>query len=441
MARQEGTYKLGSNIEPKMNAPLDARLVVPTRSDLFLLEYFYKGMVVSVSAGGLYQLTGDDPTLEESWASVGGDSGSVLEPRVAAIENGDADIKHTITAHDVESIFNDEFANPSSSYGEGYAVGVYIRETGTQNESDWFSKTDGGDAFTPEEKTIYIVLSDGDYHWYLYEYRDSLYRRIGEAESAILEEFYGSNPTTTTILPELSPNTIRNGKWDDINFNNGVILDRSDSYTGGKDNTNFTKTLGAIRCSKAGEKFVFNFRYDINAPIVANRRGIFIRYNGTVIESLPMTNGVITEINREIISTPAMVGKDIALFYGKNTSSNQNNNRTWLYGGTIKKYESATYYKYISSSRLNANSLVKEIARATRQNTVGDSSDSATAVQTKSELYSLTNTYRGMIVYVIDEDKHYKLINDLPAYEASWTDFVPDGFIEMTDAEIDALFV
>ena len=47
-----------------------------------------------------------------------------------------------------------------------------------------------------------------------------------------------------------------------------------------------------------------------------------------------------------------------------------------------------------------------------------------------------------MIVYVTDENQHYKLVNDLPAYEASWEKFndVDYKLIEVTTAEIDAMF-
>ena len=60
-------------------------------------------------------------------------------------------------------------------------------------------------------------------------------------------------------------------------------------------------------------------------------------------------------------------------------------------------------------------------------------------VQTKQDLYTLDNTYRGMIVYVIDEDQYYKLINDLPSYEASWVIYT-NGMEEVTESEIDAMF-
>lgn len=67
--------------------------------------------------------------------------------------------------------------------------------------------------------------------------------------------------------------------------------------------------------------------------------------------------------------------------------------------------------------------------------------DARTGVTTKTDLYSLPYAYRGLIVYVKDEDAYYKLINDLPAYPASWILYGVGGdFDEITEAEIDAMF-
>lgn len=67
--------------------------------------------------------------------------------------------------------------------------------------------------------------------------------------------------------------------------------------------------------------------------------------------------------------------------------------------------------------------------------------DARTGVPTKTDLYGLSYAYRGLIVYVKDEDAYYKLINDLPAYEASWILYGAGGdFNEITEAEIDSMF-
>ena len=72
MARQEGTYKFGSNLEPKFNAPVDARLVVPTKTDLYTIQYPYRGMKVYVQdENAEYKLVNDLPAYEASWALCG----------------------------------------------------------------------------------------------------------------------------------------------------------------------------------------------------------------------------------------------------------------------------------------------------------------------------------------------------------------------------------
>lgn len=79
MSRQEGTYKLGSNMEPKVNAPVDARLVVPTKSDLYAFQYFYRGMRVYVHDEGVYyELINDLPQHEASWRSDGDAGGEYI---------------------------------------------------------------------------------------------------------------------------------------------------------------------------------------------------------------------------------------------------------------------------------------------------------------------------------------------------------------------------
>ena len=81
--RQQGSLKLGSNIEPRVDAPLDARAVVPTiaaLTDAGNWPYLYVGMVVAVQATGqVFVLTGDpdepDPTDAANWRELGSGSG------------------------------------------------------------------------------------------------------------------------------------------------------------------------------------------------------------------------------------------------------------------------------------------------------------------------------------------------------------------------------
>ena len=75
MARSIGTMKLSSNIEPRLGAPLDARMVVPTYTDLTTSDnwpYAYVGMIVAVQATGkLYILKAQPATTAANWAEVG----------------------------------------------------------------------------------------------------------------------------------------------------------------------------------------------------------------------------------------------------------------------------------------------------------------------------------------------------------------------------------
>ena len=81
--RRPGSLKLGNNIEPQVDAPLDARAVVPTVAALTAAEtfpYFYVGMIVAVAdIGRVYVLTGDpdepDPTDAANWRELGSGSG------------------------------------------------------------------------------------------------------------------------------------------------------------------------------------------------------------------------------------------------------------------------------------------------------------------------------------------------------------------------------
>lgn len=84
MARRKGSLKLGSNIEPQTDAPLDARQTVPTIADLTAEDtfpYCYIGMMVAVQATGqVFILTGDPdepvPTDAANWKELGSGSGS-----------------------------------------------------------------------------------------------------------------------------------------------------------------------------------------------------------------------------------------------------------------------------------------------------------------------------------------------------------------------------
>lgn len=87
MARKKGSLTLSSNIEVKAAAPLDARLTVPSVTDLIdasNFPYAYVGMVVSVQdTGKIYTLIANDTTVGDNWQEIGGGSSDPNDLRLA----------------------------------------------------------------------------------------------------------------------------------------------------------------------------------------------------------------------------------------------------------------------------------------------------------------------------------------------------------------------
>ena len=77
MSRQIGTLKISSNFEPRMGAPLDARSIVPLKTDLTAagtFDYTYVGMIVVVQEEGkAYILQTKPTTVLTNWRVVGDD--------------------------------------------------------------------------------------------------------------------------------------------------------------------------------------------------------------------------------------------------------------------------------------------------------------------------------------------------------------------------------
>ena len=79
MARVNGSLKLSSNIEVQAGAPLDARQIVPFKSDLTAegtFPYSYVGMIVVVQdEGNAYILTGKPTTTMTNWSQLASSGG------------------------------------------------------------------------------------------------------------------------------------------------------------------------------------------------------------------------------------------------------------------------------------------------------------------------------------------------------------------------------
>lgn len=91
MSRNKGIASFSANFEPQVAAPLDARMLVPTKAELLLAAtwqandggvYSYVGMIVCVYAdstpanNGLYRLTAADYTQASNWTMAGGSGGT-----------------------------------------------------------------------------------------------------------------------------------------------------------------------------------------------------------------------------------------------------------------------------------------------------------------------------------------------------------------------------
>lgn len=132
MARKSGTYKLGSNIEPQMNAPLDGRQWVDLKADLteaLSFPYYWVGMEVYCKEDGKYYQLIDEPTTEiTSWkvreAGSGG-GGSTIEESIRASLSvgGIPEGKEYAAGEEMEQILRDllnpltypALTNPSAS--------------------------------------------------------------------------------------------------------------------------------------------------------------------------------------------------------------------------------------------------------------------------------------------------------------------------------------
>lgn len=109
MARNKGTFNFSANLEPKVQAPLDARTVVDTVAELTQTAtwqdtngdvWLFDGLVVSIAkTGELYMLTNKaDYTSAESWKRIDtlGQAVESVTSGSSAIEVGGTAIKPTI---------------------------------------------------------------------------------------------------------------------------------------------------------------------------------------------------------------------------------------------------------------------------------------------------------------------------------------------------------
>lgn len=144
MARTKGTLKLGNNMEPRVDAPLDSRELVELKADLTnpdSFPYFYIGMQTYVKEENKrYTLIGDDPTNITNWrVESSGGGGSSIQAALEATETvGGIEAGTSYAAgEDVEKVLRDllnplknpSFTPPSASLA--ITTGSSLQERGS----------------------------------------------------------------------------------------------------------------------------------------------------------------------------------------------------------------------------------------------------------------------------------------------------------------------
>lgn len=88
-------------------------------------------------------------------------------------------------------------------------IDSYVRAGGTALAADWLSETDGGEALTPEDGKIYVIVSEGEYQNRTYRWSGSTYVEIsaslalGTTSSTAFRGDYGNTIYNATINGQL----------------------------------------------------------------------------------------------------------------------------------------------------------------------------------------------------------------------------------------------
>lgn len=150
MTRKKGSFNMTANVEPRIAAPFDARLVVPARTDLTDATNFpfpYVGMIVSVqSEGKAYILIATDVTVASNWRVLGeggGGGGSYVAGYGIDITSDVISVKDDVIA--TQQDLTDGLATKQDTLTAG--TNITIAED-TQTGDLVISATGGGATYT-----------------------------------------------------------------------------------------------------------------------------------------------------------------------------------------------------------------------------------------------------------------------------------------------------
>ena len=441
MSRQQGTFNLSGNLEPLFDAPLDARLVVPTKSDLYAFQYYYQGMIVSVKSDDTaYLLVGNDPSQESSWKELGSTGGNEVSGSgwgiakvgtVTGTFDGNGWLQGAtvdISGLGVASVDDYEVVLRGASAGSAQIIPYVDSKTTAMFRVGANISTTGVSEFT----VGYIIVAKGfgggvnSSSWGIAKYGTV---NITELTSTA----YRSAPVDLSDLTIASVDDYviltQPSSADNISYNIESTWCRKESttqafvyaYSSSKDSCSVDYVVIAKGYGGGnGATASVDQTYDASSQNAQSGTAVAEAIAGLSLDNPKMSvtkmgNNRMFDISQSTGGTPSMRDKRLQLEIIPDEEK--------------VRCEMMLQGELIGTKRFLP--TVEYINEAISQN-----------VATKTELYTLQNTWRGMIVYVIDEDKYYKLVNDLPAYEASWVEYgVDQNIIEMTESEIDALFV
>ena len=177
MARTKGTYSLSANIEMLAGAPMDARSIVPAKSDLTTsgtFPYAYVGMETYVVAENKkYRLTASDYTVLANWEEVGTPASVNGVDLKGDKSTEDLKIYKTVTQDEYDALSQNEKNDPNTFYFISNASGG--GGTGGGGGGTFYGTTvpdsslgDNGNIYTQDAEYDIKIYTKSGGNWYVF---------------------------------------------------------------------------------------------------------------------------------------------------------------------------------------------------------------------------------------------------------------------------------
>ena len=152
MARSKGTNNFSGSLEVNAGAPLDARLVVDTQTDLTALDsypYHYVGMTVAVKdIGELFMLIGSDPTVSANWKAIGSGSTPIMQGATIYADGKSGSAPKPFIDDRNKALFGDGHYHEIYSANQGSTVIVKVDSSAVSCKGRTCTLTDGRTTLT-----------------------------------------------------------------------------------------------------------------------------------------------------------------------------------------------------------------------------------------------------------------------------------------------------